>query len=286
MNPIKLTGLSRELTDKAFPFNVILAGYRGSIAHNMYIPKEDPNSIDDKDLMGVTVPTLPYYLGLKKFQQAETMVNEYDVVTYELRKFISLLYKSNPNVLSLLWLRENHYVRISPEGQMLIDNRNLFVTKAVYKSFTGYAHGQLKRMEHCKHEGYMGEKRKQLVALYGFDCKNAAHLIRLLRMGIEFLNDGELNVHRHDASQLLEIKRGKWTLEAVKEEATHLFRRAEEAYDRCTFPVKPDFDKVNALLINIVCSALNIVPSDDLQRVIGINYEQYKTVHCEDGSGA
>jgi len=35
--------------------------------------------------------------------------------------------------------------------------------------------------------GYLGDKRKQLVLKHGYDAKNAAHLIRLLRMGIEFL---------------------------------------------------------------------------------------------------
>lgn len=27
----------------------ILSGYRGSIAHGMYVPNSNPNSIDDKD---------------------------------------------------------------------------------------------------------------------------------------------------------------------------------------------------------------------------------------------
>jgi len=34
--------------------------------------------------------------------------------------------------------------------------------------------------------GYMGKKRRELVMRVGYDAKNAAHLIRLLRMGIEF----------------------------------------------------------------------------------------------------
>jgi len=62
----------------------------------------------------------------------------------------------------------------------------------------------------------MGTKRKMLVEKYGYDCKNAAHLIRLLRMGVEFLKDGRLYVMREDAKQLIEIKRGEWTLEQVK----------------------------------------------------------------------
>jgi hypothetical protein len=45
-------------------------------------------------------------------------------------------------------------------------------------------------------------------------------------MGIEFLRDGELNVMRYDAPELLAIKHGEWSLERIKAEAEHLFRRA------------------------------------------------------------
>jgi hypothetical protein len=55
-------------------------------------------------------------------------------------------------------------------------------------------------------------------------------------MGIEFLRDGELNVMRYDAAELLAIKHGEWSLEKIKAEAERLFRRAEEVYDRSTLP--------------------------------------------------
>ena len=44
--------------------------------------------------------------------------------------------------------------------------------------------------------GYMGQKRRELVRRVGYDDKNAAHLIRLLRMGIEFLTEGTIYVER------------------------------------------------------------------------------------------
>jgi hypothetical protein len=86
----------------------------------------------------------------------------------------------------------------------------------------------------------------------GYDAKNAAHLIRLLRMGIEFLIEGELHVSRADAPQLLSIKRGEWTLEQVKAEAERLFRLADEAYVRSTMAPKPDRDGAEKLCIEII----------------------------------
>ena len=239
-----------------FPHYPILIGYRGSIAHGMYIPNTDPNSVDDKDIMGVTLGPKDIYVGMKQFEQKETMLREWDVVTYEFRKYIRLLSKANPNVLSLLWLEPQHYIYKNEFGAALLKDRGLFVSKQIYKSFTGYAYGQMKRMTAYSKEGYMGEKRKALVDKYGYDTKNAAHLIRLLRMGIEFLQTGELEVLRSDNKQLLEIKRGEWTLEHVKTEAEHQFKRAEAAYDRSTLPTKIDQEAVNELCMDFLLEHL------------------------------
>ena len=66
----------------------------------------------------------------------------------------------------------------------------------------------------------------------GYDAKNAAHLIQLLRMGIEFLTEGTLHVERADGPELLDTKRGAWSLEKVKAESERLFQLAQEAYVR------------------------------------------------------
>jgi uncharacterized protein len=258
---IDLKGLSETESANIVPDGTILLAYRGSIAHGMYVPSEKPNSIDDKDLMGVCVPSERFYFGLHSFEQQEVKYKEWDSVIYEARKFIRLLVGQNPNVMSLLWNEPKYFLTITPAGQLLIDNRSLFVSRKAYHSFTGYAYAQLKKMTHLAFQGYMGEKRKQLVDKFGYDTKNAAHLIRLLKMGIEFLNEGVLYVDRGragDAPQLLGIKNGEWTLEQVKTEADRLFKRAEEAYDRCTLPRSVDTDKADALAVEIVKSGLAV----------------------------
>src|SRR5215471_6865684 len=90
------------------------------------------------------------------------------------------------------------------------------------------------RKLHREHfSGYMGEKRKAMVRRYQYDVKNAAHLIRLLRMGSEFIETGTLQVYRTtDADQLKIIKRGGWTLDQVKAEAERLFGGVEGARSR------------------------------------------------------
>lgn len=239
---------------------LVLYGYRGSISHNMFIPNDEPTSIDDKDLMGIYIDNINNYFGIPKNRNRGTQeikYKEYDIVLYEIRKMFNLLLKNNPNVLSLLWLRENFYILKNDVGQILIENREIFSSKESYYSFTGYAYGQLKRMTHMAYEGYMGQKRKEIVKKYGYDTKNASHLIRLLRMAMEFLSTGELNVWRKDAPQLLEIKRGEWKLEKVKSEADRLFKLSEEAFLRSKLPSKPDYEKAEKLLIGILSERFN-----------------------------
>jgi len=253
MKEAKIHGLSAKETNEIIPSNTILLAYRGSIAHGMYVPKWHPDSIDDKDIMGVAFAPKSVYWGLESFEQKEKQKDEWDSVVYEIKKMFRLLLKQNPNVMSILWCHETHYIHIDPDfGQPIIDSREIFVSKAAYHSFIGYAYSQLKKMTHLAFEGYMGAKRKALVKQHGYDTKNAAHLIRLLRMGIEFLTDGELHVQREDATQLLSIKRGGWTLDKVKAEAESLFKLAHEAYVRSTLPPKPDWDKADLLLQGLV----------------------------------
>lgn len=100
--------------------------------------------------------------------------------------------------------------------------------------------------------GYMGDKRKQLVLEHGYDSKNAAHLIRLLRMCVEFFKTGSMNVKRPDAAELLDIKRGRWALGDIKALAKDLFEEARAAKDGCSMPDEPDREKADRLLTWLV----------------------------------
>jgi predicted nucleotidyltransferase len=231
---------------------VVMYGYRGSIAHGTFIPSTDPNSIDDIDVMGVYLAPIEYYVGLgggRRYQKGwDFWVGEYDCVFYEFRKFISLLLNSNPNVLSMLWMRPEHHIIRNAWTDAIVDNRHAFMSKRMETTFIGYASGQLKRMTHFATEGYMGDKRKQLVEKYGYDVKNAAHVIRLLIMGAEALRTGEIEVYRKDDADFIKtIKTGGWTLDQIKAKAEELFADARTAGRKSTLPEHPDFAKVEEI---------------------------------------
>lgn len=143
--------MTDEILFPSTPFNLaphlILLGRRGSEAHGLHVPSTNPDSIDDRDLMGIVVPPSAYYLGLKQWEGAEGIHGVWDTALYEVRKFIRLLVKQNPNVISLLWTDdEDILVKTSP-GNALIVHRDLFRhEKYARDAFAGYAYGQLKKM--------------------------------------------------------------------------------------------------------------------------------------------
>ena len=237
----------------------ILVCYQGSIAHGTYIE----GHIDDEDILAVVVPGIEYYYGLRKFGRQGTKViqrDQWDITMHEVRKFISLCAKGNPNVLSALWIDEADIILDHYAGQHLRARRDLFATKKAYNAFAGYASSQLKRMTKVgEYQGYMGAKRKALVNKHGYDPKNASHLIRLLRLGIEFLETGNLTVKRPDAMELLAIKQGEWSLERVQSHAEELFEQARVTRDKSTLPDKPDMDAVNKLCVEVVKMGLGIL---------------------------
>src|SRR4029453_2159553 len=116
MQRIELKGLSPQQVDQLLPEGLISLCWRGSVAHGMYVPKSDPDSIDDKDVMGVYIGPLEHYLGFGRTDVYEKWEGEWDCVFYELRKFIGLLLNCNPNVLSLLWVKPNGIIFEDPLG--------------------------------------------------------------------------------------------------------------------------------------------------------------------------
>jgi len=236
------------------PWNVLLA-WRGSVAHGTYRPNTEPDSIDDKDLLGIAIPGIEWIGGLRELGSRGTVEikhDPWDIVVYDYRKALHLLAKGNPNVLCLLWLPEELYIDLKPAGRALRARRALFATRRTANPFRGYAKSQLEQVQRAAHRGYMGDKRKRLAEEHGYDTKAASHLIRILRQGIEFLKTGDLQVVRSDAEELLAIKRGEWSFEDVRREAELLDKRLEEAALESPLPEAPDFDAINRLAVEMM----------------------------------
>ena len=239
-----------------FPFEPSLAAlFRiGSHSHGTYVPPEDPTGIDDVDFLAVVIPPFEHVVGLHRFEHATIKEGNIDCIIYEWSKYIRLLQVSNPNVIGTLYLnRKDVWTKAwSPfvEGFYApLPSRNRFLSLKMYDTFVGYAKGQLYKMTHQAFQGYMGDKRKKLVEKFGYDTKNAAHLIRLLRMGCEAFETGTMKVLRPDAKELISIKKGEWKLEDVMKEAQLLFDRIAIAESKSQWPKAPDPNFID----NVIC---------------------------------
>lgn len=167
---------------------------------------------------------------LTPFYPVEQVEGPGDRVLYEIGKFLKLAADQNPNILELLWVRESDVLFTTPWYQALRDIRGRILSTKARHTFGGYAHAQMKRLKNAadqvaetgKSRPGRNPARAQLEQEHGYDTKHAMHLVRLLRMGLEVLQEGQLRVYRPDAAELLEIRDGKYSLAEILQMAEEL----------------------------------------------------------------
>ena len=121
--------------------HVILLGLAGSYSYGTNIEGSDI------DIRGITLNQKSDLIGLTQFEQ---YVDENtDTVIYAFNKMVKLLLSCNPNTIELLGLKPEHYLYLNDSGQMLLDNKRLFLSRRAIQSFGGYADAQLRRLQNA-----------------------------------------------------------------------------------------------------------------------------------------
>lgn len=143
-----ITEIKNKLKSKEYLFlsedshlgsNVILLTLGGSHAYGT------DTSESDIDIRGCALNSKRQILTNENFEQF--INNETDTVIYSFNKLVSLLTNCNPNTIELIGNKPEHYFYVSPIGQELLDNVDLFLTQKAAYSFGGYANAQLRRLE-------------------------------------------------------------------------------------------------------------------------------------------
>lgn len=101
----------------------------------------------DVDVRGCALNSRSDILGLTNFEQV--IDNATDTTVYSFRKLIPLLLNCNPNVIEMLGCKPEHYLILTDQGKLLLENRKLFLSQRAINSFGGYANQQLKRLENA-----------------------------------------------------------------------------------------------------------------------------------------
>lgn len=95
----------------------------------------------DTDIKGVFVLPKDMFYGLEYTAQVNNESN--DIVYYELKRFMELLSKNNPNILEMLNVPEKCVLQKHPVMDML--QPEMFVSKLCEHSFANYAFTQIKK---------------------------------------------------------------------------------------------------------------------------------------------
>ena len=120
------------------------------------------------------------------------------------------------------------------------------------------------RKEWESYQGWLknrNPKRSELEAKFGYDTKHALHLVRLLRMGLEIVATGQVNVHRTDRDELLAIKAGSLTYDALMALADDLGQQVAVAARTSALRPEPDEAALDSLCASIVASVLAASPA-------------------------
>ena len=226
-------------------FEVISSFLTGSHLYGTNTPESDV------DLRGVFVPPEPYFLGfLQNVKQFEDKEN--DIVFYDLRKFLKLAANNNPNILEMLYIPDKMMKSASPMWYNIVAHRHLFVAKTSFKTFMGYAHAQIKRIE--RHYGKepnpdRNPKRAALEKKFGYDTKHAMHIFRLGYECQELFKTGEITFPLKEATKLLQIKNGLYTFEEVKEHFKEMEEELKELEDTSMLPKTAYFKDIDELCV-------------------------------------
>lgn len=140
-------------TNEQLGKHIILLGLSGSYSYGTNVDSSDI------DIRGIALNRKSDLIGFTQFEQ---YVDDHtDTVIYAFRKIISLFLTCNPNTIELLGLNPEHYLYLNDIGKMLLDNKQLFLSRRAIQSFGGYADAQLRRLQNALARGSFPQSEKE-----------------------------------------------------------------------------------------------------------------------------
>jgi uncharacterized protein len=138
----QLLKLIEEKSPGSKPLYLVI---RGSHAYGTNI------ETSDTDHSGIFIQSMDDILGNKYIEQINDDKN--DTVIYEVRRFLELLGTNNPTVLELLNTPEDCVIYKDPVFDLVLNDKEKFITKICAKSLGGYAKQQISKAK--------GQNKKQ-----------------------------------------------------------------------------------------------------------------------------
>lgn len=139
---------------------MIVWGLAGSRLYNLHREATADSPGSDYDYRGIKRDRMEDIMDITGDKNQEIRDPNNDALIYSLKKFLRLAAGCNPSVMELLWLPEDAIIYKSPIYDLLVANRDLFITKRAKDTYMGYARGQIER---AKGLGKKGNSIKKYV---------------------------------------------------------------------------------------------------------------------------
>jgi uncharacterized protein len=262
----------------------------------------------DVDLYGFCIPSkdivFPHTVGViqgfdknfKRFDQFQSHHIEdkearktYDITIYNIVKYFRLCAEGNPNMIDSLFVPRRCVLHSTRIGELVRENRHLFLSKICWSKHKGYAYSQLSKMVS---KNNLGVKLRAMEDKHGLDhtstYENYNHWspdedfaeykrllkelsettstrhqrIREIGFDVKFayhvvrlLNQVEQILTEHDLDlernreQLKSIRKGEWSKELIQDYFDQKEKLLEKVYLESTLRYKPAIDEIKELLI-------------------------------------
>lgn len=168
---------------------------------------------------------------------------EFDFAIYNITKYFRLCADGNPNMIDSMFVPLRCITHSTAIGNLVRDNRYLFLSKKCWHTFKGYAYSQMHKMTIKDPKG----KRREMVEKYGYDVKFAYHIVRLLNEVEQILDEGDIDLERN-REQLKSIRKGQWKEKQIRQYFEDKEKELESLYLKSKLPHKPEYDRIRELL--------------------------------------
>ena len=159
--------------------------------------------------------------------------------------------KGSPNLVEILFTRNNFVILGGPIAGLLRDNRKLFLSMRTYLAFRGFAYGQLQRIRNHHNTGKSDNPKRQfLMDSFGYDTKQAYHLLRLLDQLEQILTTNDIDLMRNK-EQCIACRNGTFgTFDYLEEYFNKKLLALEELTTKVSVPSQPQTGALHSLLTN------------------------------------
>ncbi|SRR5258706_917914 len=222
------------------------------------------NEDSDYDFYGYIVPSpeivFPHLAGhIQGFGRTWTPFEQYqvqhiqhgkygeiDLTVYNIVKYFQLVMSGNPNMVDSLFTLNENVVHSDEVGDLVKENRHLFLSEKMYHTFKGMAWSHASRLKN----GTVKEGRRNNVEKFSWDTKDGYHTLRILLQIKDVLETGDLNLKKYSRF-LRDVRDGMYDLDTVLLMFETLMRDIDKVVENgSVVPHSPDENKIKQLLVD------------------------------------